>query len=260
MNLSILYALFSVFVISLVSLIGILPILFKWVNLDRILLMLVSLSAGSLLGGAFFHILPEVAEEGFGISISISVIGGMLLFFVMERFIHWRHCHHTVHDEHPHHLAIMNLVGDGVHNFLDGVIVAASYLASVPAGIATTVAVVLHEVPQEIGDFGVLIYSGISRWKALAYNFLSALLAVIGAIIGLIIGTKSEAFVSIILPFAAGGFIYIAASDLIPELHKECKCDDTTCSTQNRFLKDSLWYFLAMLVGIGLMYGLTLME
>jgi zinc and cadmium transporter len=165
-----------------------------------------------------------------------------------------------VQEEHPHHLAAMNLVGDGLHNLLDGIIIAASYLASIPAGIAATLAVVLHEVPQEIGDFGVLVYSGLSRWKALAYNFLSALLAVVGAVIGLAIGSRSETFVSLILPFAAGGFIYIAASDLIPELHKECKCDENSCSGQDRFLRESFLYFLVMLLGLALMYGMTLIE
>jgi zinc and cadmium transporter len=147
----------------------------------------------------------------------------------------------------------MNLVGDGVHNLLDGIIIATSYIASVPAGIATTIAVVLHEVPQEIGDFGVLVYSGFSKWKALLFNFFSALLAVIGAIIGLAIGTHSETFVSIILPFAAGGFIYIAASDLIPEMHKEC-------GIKQKFWKNSIVHISAMILGIALMYVLILLE
>ncbi len=229
-------------IVSLVSLIGIFFLTIKREMLKKTLLFLVSLSAGSLFGGAFIHILPEViTEKGFTLTISISILTGIILFFILEKIIHWRHCHIPSSDDHPHHLATINLVGDGIHNFLDGLIIAGSYLASIPAGIATTVAVILHEVPQEIGDFGVLIYSGMSKAKALFFNFLSALLAVVGAIIGLILSSSSETFAQLILPFAAGGFIYIAGSDLIPELHKKCSP------------KDSFWHFIALILGIGLM-------
>jgi zinc and cadmium transporter len=252
---SVLYALASVILVSLVSLIGAVSLFFNGGKLDRILTLLVSLSAGSLLGGAFFHLIPEIVEKqgGFPISIPLSIIGGILLFFAVEKFIHWRHCHYSITDHHQHHLALMNLVGDGVHNFIDGMIIAVSYLASVPAGIAATIAVVLHEIPQEIGDFGVLLYSGWSKGKALMFNFFSALIAVVGAVVGLMLGASSDSFVAIILPFAAGGFIYIAGTDLIPELHKECHSKET-------FWRISLIHFLAMVVGIGLMLALTLVE
>jgi len=149
---------------------------------------------------------------------------------------------------HPTHLAPMNIMGDVLHNFLDGLVIAGSYLVSIPAGIATTVAVVLHEIPQEIADFGVLVYSGMSKMKALFYNFLSASVAIIGAIIGLVLGAQSEMFLEIIIPLAVGGFIYIAGSNLIPELHKESH------------LKESLFHLSGIVLGIALMFLLLGLE
>ncbi len=260
---NLIYIFGSVLLVSLVSLVGVFTLSIKPSKLDKILMLLVSLSAGSLIGGAFFHLIPEIVEErGFGISVSLSVIGGILVFFLLEKLIHWHHCHHSDHEHHHshlgedhnhQHLAIMNLVGDGVHNLIDGIIIGATYLISIPAGIATTLAVILHEVPQEIGDFGVLIYSGWSRGKALLMNFLSALIAVVGAIIGIVVGSYSHTFVSLILPFAAGGFIYIAGSDLLPELHKECH-------TRETFWRESAWHIFALILGIGLMLALTFLE
>ncbi len=253
------YTLISVVIISLVSLIGIVSLLWKKKDADKILMLLVSLSAGTLFGSAFLHLLPEAVEqEGFGISISLLLLAGVLTFFLLEKFIHWHHCHiqgiqsgklayeHISH--HPTHLAPLNLMGDVIHNFLDGLIVAGSYLVSIPVGIATTVAVILHEVPQEIADFGVLLYSGLSKKKALLLNFLSATAAIVGAIVGLLLGDGSGSFVRFILPFAAGGFLYIAGSNLIPEMHKECG------------VKDSFWHFVALIAGIALMYGVLLLE
>jgi len=241
-----LYTILSVIIVSLVSLVGIFFLFVKNEHkLKKILLFLVSLSAGSLFGGAFLHLLPEVVEKsGFTLTISLSVMAGILMFFIIEKYVHWHHCHDPSCKEHKKHLAVMNLVGDGVHNLTDGLIIAGSYLVSIPLGIATTFAVIIHEVPQEIGDFGVLLYSGLSKFKALFYNLLSALIAVVGAIIGLVIGSGSETFIHLVVPFAAGGFIYIAGSDLIPELHKECKA------------KDTFWHLLALLLGIGIMVGL----
>ena len=146
------------------------------------------------------------------------------------------------------HIAILNLIGDGLHNFLDGLIIAGSYLISIPAGIAATVAVILHEVPQEIADFAVLLYSGLSKWKALLFNYLSAAVAIVGAVVGLYFGARSEMFISLIVPFAAGGFVYIAGSNLIPELHKECG------------IKDSVWHIFAFILGIIIMIGLKSLE
>tara|TARA_Y100000310_G_C20670287_1_gene809899 strand:- start:2143 stop:2775 length:633 start_codon:yes stop_codon:yes gene_type:complete len=185
---------------------------------------MISFSAGALLGDVFIHLLPEVVKEkGFTLQISLWIIGGIGLFLVVEKIIHWRHCHIPTTKDHPHPFAIMNLFGDGVHNLLDGLIIGISYFISIPVGIATTVAVIFHEIPQEISDLGVLLHGGFSRFKALCINFLTALMAILGAAIALIIGNSAESLIPIIIPLAAGGFIYIAGADLIPELHKEVK-------------------------------------
>jgi len=185
---------------------------------------MVSFSAGALFGDAFIHLIPEAVEEsGFGLNISIYILSGILCFFVVEKILQWRHCHILTSEEHPHTFAYMNLFGDAVHNFIDGLIVAGSYIVSFPLGVATTLAVVFHEIPQEIGDFGVLIYGGFSKSKALMFNFLSAITAILGAFVALLLGLYMTNFTVFLVPFAAGGFIYIAGSDLIPELHKEIK-------------------------------------
>lgn len=217
-----LYSLLSVIIISLLSFVGVFTLSLKPKFLQKILLLLVSFSAGSLFGSAFLHLIPEALENISSTRIvSLLILGGILFFFILEKFIHWRHCHIPTSKRHPHPFAIMNLIGDGFHNFIDGLIIGASYLISIPLGITTTIAVILHEIPQEIGDFGVLLHGGFKKSKALMLNFLSALTSVLGAVISLIIGSKAIEFSVILLPIAAGGFIYIAGSDLIPELHKE---------------------------------------
>lgn len=245
------YTLLSVLLISLISLIGIITLAIKKKFLKKIVSFLVSFSAGALLGGAFLHLLPETVEKfGFTMQIGIFILIGILIFFILEKFIHWRHCHHLdfceEHDahRHSHAIAYMNLVGDSVHNLIDGMIIAGSYLLSIPIGIATTVAVIFHEIPQEIGDFGVLIHGGLSRKKAILYNFLTALTAIIGAVLVLLINNVFDNMAHILLPLAAGGFIYIAGSDLIPELHKEHKP------------AKSLFQIIGILLGIGVMLAL----
>ncbi|MCA9485878.1 MAG: ZIP family metal transporter [Nanoarchaeota archaeon] len=244
------YTLVSVFLVSLISLIGIITLSLKTQKLNKILLYLIALSAGTLIGGAFLHLLPELAEDGFTLSISFYILSGILIFFVLEKVIHWNHCHtHLVDKKHIHPFAYTNLIGDALHNFLDGIIIAASYLISIPAGIATTLAVILHEIPQEVGDFGVLIQGGFTKSKALAMNFLSALTAFLGAILTL---TLTSWVTNIELPLtaiAAGGFIYIALSDLIPEIHKH-----------SHKISKSLLQLLVFLIGIGLMALLLLLE
>lgn len=216
------YSLGSVLLVSIISFVGLFTFALRENTLEKILLFLVSFSAGALFGDAFIHLLPEaVSNYGFTVGVSLSLILGIAVFFILEKFVHWRHCHIPTSERHPHPLAFMNLVGDGVHNFIDGIVIAGSYLASIPVGFATTIAVVLHEIPQEIGDFGVLLHAGFSKKKALFFNFLSALTAVAGAAITLIIGDAMADVTYFLIPFAAGGFIYIAGSDLIPELHKE---------------------------------------
>jgi zinc and cadmium transporter len=212
----------SVIIISAISLVGVLVLWLKDQQLKKILLYLVSFSVGGLFGDAFIHLIPEAIEEsGFGTSISLVILLGILSSFVVEKFLQWRHCHIPTSSEHPHSFAYMNLFGDAVHNLIDGLIVGGSYLASIPIGISTTLAVILHEIPQELGDFGVLIHGGFNKKKALWFNFLTALTAILGAIIAFVVGTTLEGFIPLLIPFAAGNFIYIAGSDLIPELRKD---------------------------------------
>jgi len=242
------YTIASVGIVSLISLIGIFTFSIKKDNLNKILVLLVSLSAGTLMGDAFLHLIPEAyAGEGTEL-VSILILAGILLFFILEKVISWRHCHTLDCQDHPHAFSYMILIGDCVHNFIDGLIIGASYLASIPLGVATTLAVVFHEIPQEIGDFGSLIYGGFSKSKALMYNFIFALSAVLGAILVLALGFNSESLVNVLVPFAAGGFIYIAGSDLIPELHK------------HRQTKTIILQVITFIMGIILMFGLLFLE
>ena len=186
--------------------------------LSRVLSELVAFATGALLGAAFLHMIPE-AFEALGPASLRLVVLGILSFFILERFLYWRHCHEA--ECRTHTFVYLNLFGDGVHNFVDGLVIAASFIAGSSLGITTTLAVVAHEIPQELGDFGVLVYGGLSKAKALLYNLLSALTAVLGGVVGYFISTYTMGFSSVLIPFAAGGFIYIAGSDLIPEIHKE---------------------------------------
>jgi len=243
------YAIGSVVLVSLVSLIGLFTISFSVEKLKNILFILVAFAAGSLIGDVFFHLLPEYIEMGeFTVISSSLIIVGIVTMLFIEKFIHWHHCHHVSSLEHAHPFAIMNLIGDAFHNFLDGLIVGASYLVSIPVGIATTIAVVLHEIPQEISDFGVLLQGGFKKTKALMFNFLSALTAVLGVVLALILNELMGGMDKILIPFTIGAFIYIAGTDLIPEIHKELK------------VHRSLAQLLAFVLGILIMLGLVLLE
>lgn len=212
----------SVFAVSLVSFAGLFFLSLSAAFTKRFLLLFVSFSAGAMFGDTFIHLLPEAVEEnGFTIEVSAMVLFGILVFFALEKLIKWHHHHNVEHDHEIHSFGKMNLVGDGLHNFIDGVVIAGSYFVSVPVGLATTFAVVLHELPQEIGDFGVLLQSGYTRKQALFWNFLSALTAFLGAILGVYLHSIIFGFEVFMVAFTAGGFIYIAGSDLLPELHKE---------------------------------------
>ncbi len=243
-----LYSLVSVLVVSLISFVGVIALSIKVERLKKILIYFISFSAGALLGDVFIHLLPQVAKEGFSLEISGTILSGIFIFFILEKVVHWRHCHMPAEKGHVHSFAYMNLFGDGLHNFIDGLVIAASYIVSIPVGIATTLAVIFHEIPQEIGDFGVLIQGGFSKGKALMLNFASALTSVLGAIVALLISGYIGTIETILVSFAAGGFIYIAGSDLIPELHKE-----TT-------IKSSLIQALTFLLGILVMAVLLLFE
>jgi len=205
--------------VSLVSLIGIFSLLLKEGLLNKLLIMLIGFSAGGLIGGAFLHLLPEALEQASSQIVFSYLILGFIAFFIMEKYLHWRHCHEGICRVHA--FTYLNLIGDGVHNFTDGLIIGASFIVSIHFGIITTLVIIMHEIPQEIGDFGVLVYGGFSKPKALYYNFLIALTCVLGTIMGYFISVYIRNFSPFLLPFTAGGFIYIAACDLVPELHKQ---------------------------------------
>ncbi len=213
------YILISTIAITLIAFIGIFTLAINENILKKILLILVSLSAGALMGGAFLHLIPESIQEANGADIFIVVLVGFIIFFIIEKILHWRHCHDGKCDVHTFHY--MNLIGDSIHNFIDGLIIAAGFIVSIPLGFTTTVAIVAHEIPQEIGDFGVLIYGGFEKKKAIILNFIVASTIVIGGVVGYFLSNLIEKSVYILLAFAAGGFIYIAATDLIPEIKKE---------------------------------------
>ena len=231
------------------SLIGLAFISVGEEKLKRIIFVMVSLAVGGLFGDAFIHLLPESFERiGSKLQASLFVLAGIFAFFVLEKFLLWRH-QHVLESDHPiHPVGYMNLLADGAHNFIDGVIIGASYDVSLHVGIATTLAVIFHEIPHELGNFFVLLYAGFTKRKALFFNFVSALFAILGTFMSLLVGSRVAEFSSVMLPVAAGGFIYIAGSDLVPELNKE--------ST----LGKSLVQMLAIAGGVGLMLILVMLE
>jgi zinc and cadmium transporter len=229
--------LISVFIVSAISLIGIFTLLFKNKSLDKIFFVLVSFATGSMLGAAFLDILPEAVEKTSPEGVFGSALLGIMIFFLMEKFLYWYHCHEGECE--VHQFTYLNLVGDGIHNFFDGAIIAAAFLTGTSVGIIATIAIVMHEIPQELGDFGILVYGGFSKIKALTYNFITALTAVAGAIIAYFFLDKITGFTPFMLGIAGGGFIYISCTDLIPELNKEKK------------VASSIQQFILMLLGIG---------
>ena len=243
------YAFISVLVVSLVSLVGVFSLSLKEEIIRKYISLFISLAVGALLGDAFIHLIPETFKNPLNhVSTSLLIIAGILLFFVIEKFLHWHHHEDDTEENHIHPVGKLLLFTDGFHNFIDGIIIGVSFLVSVPIGIATTLAVILHEIPQEIGDFAVLIHSGYSTKKALWLNFFSALAAIIGLIFALIFGNLAEIFTLWVLPIAAGGFIYIAVADLIPELQK------------TKELKYSILQIIAVMIGILAMLVLVFLE
>lgn len=209
--------LLSTLLVSIVSLVGIFTLAMRKELMWKTIFVLVSFAAGVLLGASFFHLLPDSIEEA-GVEVAFKLfILGFTSFFLLERILRWRHCHESECEIHP--VSQLALIGDSLHNFVDGVVIAVAYLTDVNLGILTTFAVITHEIPQELGDFGVLVYGGYTVRKALVYNFLTALTAVLGAIAGYYF--VAQKMMPYVVAFAAGNFTYIATSDLIPELHKE---------------------------------------
>ena len=230
----------ATFIVSAIAFIGVLTFFLKQELLNKALLVLVSFSAGGLIGGAFLHLIPEAIEEaGASLNIFLYLLLGFCLFFVLEQFLRWRHEHTMAHGAEP--FAHMILLSDGVHNFIDGLIIAASFIVSYPVGIATTLAVAFHEIPQELGDFGVLVYGGFGRIRALTFNYISAIAAILGGITGYFAASLMHSSILYLLPFAAGNFIYIAAADLIPEIKHRTD------------LRWSIIHFCVFLAGIGIM-------
>lgn len=210
---------------SIAALVGGLVLLSKKELALRVSHFLAAFAAGTLLGSAFFDLLPEAAHEGeeLGTDIFLWTLIGIVLFFSLERFIHWFH-HHEGHHEHEKETQStlpLIIIGDTVHNFVDGVVIAATFLVDIPLGMITTLAVASHEIPQEIGDFGLMLHKGMSRMKIIGVNILSASVAILGALITFIFGNVLTGYIPIFLALTAGFFIYIATSDIIPEIHYE---------------------------------------
>ncbi len=242
-----LYTFGSVLVVSAASLIGVALLGLHQSFLHKILHFLIAFSAGALLGDVFIHILPEMAESGFTTMTGFYFLLGIIVFFLLEKYIHWHHGYGENEDT-GHATNLLTTFGDALHNLIDGIIIAASFLISIPLGIATTVAVLFHEIPQELGQFAILIHGGWSTTKALIYNFFSALTSVVGAAIVFLFVPGLDEAPTALLAVAGASFIYIAMSDIIPELQKEKR------------LSQSVGQVLAFLIGVGVMTALLFLE
>lgn len=253
----IVYTLASVLVVSAVSLIGIGALMLQKNALQRALFILIAVAAGALFGDALIHLIPEAFESGLPTAhISLAVLAGIIAFFILEKFLRWKHTHEldnhlysdAPHEEQMHPVGHLVIASDALHNLIDGVVIGVAYLVSVPTGIATTIAVILHEIPQEISDFGLLLHAGFSRSRALALNFLSALAAFLGAGAAMFFGDTLERAIPLLAAFAAGNFLYIAGTDLVPEIHK-------TSSP-----KHSIVQLISLCAGVAIMFALLVVE
>lgn len=246
------YALLATLFVSLLSLVGALTLYKKFTqgNWRR---RFIGLAIGTLLGLAFFDLLPEAVEawknpRSLFTAVLISVFG----FFVIEKIVHHHHCRCEQNERHAKnkpHLIVNNLIGDGLHNFIDGTIIAGAFLTDVRLGMATTLAVALHEIPQELSDFSILIYAGLAKAKAISYNLLSALISVLGAVMVFVLAERVAQIVPILLAVAAGNFTYLAMADLIPELQNE--------DNGQRVLGQLFWVGLgiAVIYALGMLFG-----
>ncbi|MBN1801308.1 MAG: ZIP family metal transporter [Candidatus Lokiarchaeota archaeon] len=248
----IVFGFLSIFIIGCLSFVGVFMLSMKERTLDGILFVLVAFATGTIFATAILDLIPEAIhhiEEG---AINIDILGvflvvllGYVIFFVLERFVYWFHGHAHGKDEQMvcysniteggnlsvqkgHNIktfALLNLMGDGLHNYLDGIVIMVGFLSGVENGIVITLAVLFHELPQEMGDFGILVYGGFSRKKAIFYNFTSAMIALLGGLTALLLTESVEAFNAFMLAFSGGGFLYIASTELMPELlkHKNLK-------------------------------------
>lgn len=259
------YTILSILVISLASFVGVFTLGINSEKMKKILIYLISFSAGALFGDAFIHLFPEIVEEwGFSLQISIYLLIGILIFFILEKIVHFQqyHCHgdkccegelaesphKSKNKKHVRSFAFMSLIGSSMHNFIDGTIIAASYLVSFQLGLATSIAVFLHEIPHELGDFSILIHGGFEKGRALFVNFVSALVSLLGAVFTFLLSSYVPNLQMILVPIATGGFIYVAGSDLIPELHKVGG------------IKTSIIQVLTFILGILVMASMLLLE
>jgi zinc and cadmium transporter len=216
--------------------------------------MLVSFAIGALLGAAFLEILPHAFEAGDAHEVAAAVLGGIFGFFVLEKLLLWRHCHTEhceVHDQHTSahdhgRSGALIIVGDTVHNFVDGMLIAAAFLQSTELGIVTAVAIIAHEIPQEVGDFLILLHSGYTRMRALAMNVLSSIATIVGGVIGYFSLQLLQAFQPTLLGIVAASMIYVAVADLIPGLHRRPE------------LRDTAFQALLIALGIGAIAGVGL--
>ncbi len=242
------YAIISVIIVSLISVLAAIPLLIKKKVSNKTLLFLLSISVGVLLSTVFINFLPEILHHEYSTKTALYILLGFFIMFILEKFVHHRHskkCNHAHGHAHAYNVAPINLIGDSIHNFIDGLVIAGAYAANITIGITATISIIFHEIPQEIADFGVLLYSGLKKKKALLFNLLSAATAIIGTVVGIILVGKMHGFTDLIIPFACGNFLYIAASNLLPELHRHCK------------LKDTLLHLLAIAIGIGIILLIT---
>lgn len=249
----------AVLAVSLLSFLGALLFIFSKKRLQRVLPYLVSVSVGALVGDALLHLLPEAFSKAANSAlVGGFVIGGFIIFLILEHALHWHHSHGEDEENHHHgeeihshgHVGNLIVVASAAHNFLDGIIIALGFALGTPIGIATTLAIVLHEIPHEMGDVGLLLYIGWSKRRAIILNFISALFACAGYALVTLLGQYTD-LLQVYLPYflaaAAGGFLYIAGADLIPELRKNHRSD---------FVK----HIIVILLGVVAMAGLLLLE
>jgi len=233
-----LWILFGGILMSAIALVGSVTLVLPEETLKKLLLPLVALAAGTLLGGALFHMIPaSVDKVGNHLSIYVWILVGFGLFLGLEQFLHWHHCHRAPSEHRP--LTYLILIADAFHNFIGGLAVAGAFLIDIRVGISAWIAAAAHEVPQELGDFGILIHGGWNKGRALLYNFLSALTFLVGGLVAY--GASRTIDVTFLLPFAAGNFIYIAAADLIPEIKHE------------ESARLNIVHFLSFMIGIALL-------
>lgn len=243
------YAFLGVGVVSLVSLVGVFTLSLKEEIIRKYIFIFISLAVGALLGDAFIHLIPKALENSEdGALTGILIVLGILIFLILEKFLHWHHHGEDMDEPHVHPVGKLILFSDAVHNFIDGIIIGVSFMVNIPVGVATTLAVILHEIPQEVGDFAVLLHSGYTRSRALFLNFLSAVVAFLGLILVVFLSKTAELVNIWFLPIAAGGFIYIAIADLLPELQKTKK------------VEHNVLQIFVVILGVAVMFALTWLE